>query len=177
MKQRLDADVLRVMYGNGMSVREIARRCGYEPTTVRTWLKQASIARRSISEAKRGQKPAPHTVEASVRSRRRRPIEGRPVVGYKFRPDGYVDVWVGGEYIKEHRLIMEHALGRKLLPTEDIHHINERRDDNRLENMVVVSHADHLRMHYGDRFVDAAGRFMPGKRAREPVNAGDALTL
>ena len=38
-------------------------------------------------------------------------------------------------YILEHRLVMELNIGRYLLPSENIHHRNGVRDDNRLENL------------------------------------------
>jgi len=49
--------------------------------------------------------------------------------------------------VKEHRLIMETHLGRKLEPWEVVHHINEDKLDNRIENLEVMSFGDHTKHH------------------------------
>ncbi len=48
----------------------------------------------------------------------------------------------------EHRLVWEHHNG--LVPNDmEIHHINGVRDDNRIENLALVSHADNVRKYIG----------------------------
>jgi len=50
-------------------------------------------------------------------------------------------------YVFEHRLIMAQHIGRPLSKEEHIHHINGNRQDNRIENLQIVSISEHIRLH------------------------------
>lgn len=89
------------------------------------------------------------TCEAASRIKRAldRTHNGRPAVvdgaGYVrvYEPD-HPNAYKGG-WLAEHRLVAEETLGRQLGSDEHVHHANGDKQDNRPENLVVMSHGEH----------------------------------
>lgn len=50
-------------------------------------------------------------------------------------------------YVLHHRVVMENHLGRLLTENEVVHHLNEDKKDNRIENLEVMTKEEHGRHH------------------------------
>jgi hypothetical protein len=77
----------------------------------------------------------------------------------KWKQDGYVYVKNPEHprarkdgYILEHILVLEKKLGRYLTDNEHSHHINRIRDDNRPENLTVLTSSKHVIHHNKERW-------------------------
>jgi hypothetical protein len=69
---------------------------------------------------------------------------------------GYISVYIPNhpfanddKYVSEHRLAMEKYLNRYLTKKEVVHHINNIRNDNRIENlMLFANNSEHRKFHW-----------------------------
>lgn len=87
--------------------------------------------------------------------------------------DGYVAIYAPDHpwprkmrYIREHIVVMELHIGRRLTASECVHHKDNNRENNALENLEVMNKGEHIRMHRAvDKHLqerDSRGRFKCG---------------
>lgn len=60
---------------------------------------------------------------------------------------------VNGKKQKKHRWVIEQQIGRRLTPDEFVHHINGDRNNNRIENLIIVTPSEHSIIHNQKRFL------------------------
>jgi hypothetical protein len=71
-----------------------------------------------------------------------------PCKGHEFIDnEGYIQIYVNGEYERKHRFLMSQYLGRPLLRQEHVHHKNSNKQDNRKSNLELLTDKSHPRLH------------------------------
>lgn len=69
-------------------------------------------------------------------------------------------------YVAQHRIVVEKSMNRLLRQDEFIHHKNENTHDNRIENLQILSRAEHTSIHAKKRWEVAKYRNrMSGKQS------------
>lgn len=69
-------------------------------------------------------------------------------VGFSLKPSGYIALTRGENKGRhEHVVIMESIIGRKLYQHEVVHHIDENRSNNSIENLQLMTRSNHTSYH------------------------------
>lgn len=164
-------DLFRLYVIRGKPMHEVADELGIAVGTVYNYLHKYGIetrepykgmmgktqseeARGKIGKANRGK-------FVSDETRRKMSENGKDGgIGHKKkRTDGYIAIYFPDHpqstsegYIMEHILVMEALIGRHLNENECVHHINGRRDDNRKENLKLMTLSEHMSYHSKKRW-------------------------
>ncbi len=176
MLNHISDEALRALYWeDGLSGKQIAERFGCTPAAVCMRMKKANIPARRPHDyppsekqkeawAANGRKLAFYPASIEARKYAGQWNKGRRKKEYEFgghekkRRDGYIKVYAPDHphstadgYIMKHTLVMERHIGRLLREDEVVHHINHVRDDNRLENLRLMTKKEHQSMHMKER--------------------------
>jgi len=72
----------------------------------------------------------------------------------------YVICRINGKSVGLHRVIMEKFIGRKLEKGEIVHHINGNKEDNRIENLELITQSEHIKKHFNLKKYVSRRRFL-----------------
>lgn len=135
--KRRDIDpetVYRLYVEEKKTIKQIEKLLGCCQEVVQRAMKFAGIQPRSITDYA-GTRPP----------KRNKTVDGAGYVLVHMPSHPYCNT---GGYVREHRLVIEKNIGRVLLPEEDVHHKNGVKNDNRIENLELISsRGEHVRLH------------------------------
>ena len=167
-------DVIREYYDNDKTMKEVAETLGVAVGTIHKYFTRWGLkprrgftaeGRARVVESARQRLPicVEFTEERRKKladSKRGKYFKPSKYGGHtKKHPAGYVLVYAPDNhratadgYVMEHILVAEEMLGRSLADDECVHHINWIKDDNRPENLQVMTKSEHMSYHMHVRY-------------------------
>lgn len=146
-------ELYKLYWEKGCSLTGIEDKLNYVHNTLRRTFKKYGIRTRTLKEASN-----------TERCRRENIIRNTGKNHPKWKggiyrdPDGYIRIKSRGHpgadmqgYVRRSHLVAEKTLGRYLYPEEITHHKNEIRDDDRPENIDVMTRGEHTSLHHKRR--------------------------
>lgn len=158
------------LYLNGMSIPQVSEETGIPRSTLRRRFHHLGMLRTRTEGVRmagrdgriglrlKGRKRqfSQEHKDAIQRGRAKWGMEN--AVGVSRKPSGYLEYTTGEHKGRSvHVVKMEERLGRRLLPDEEVHHIDGNRANNDENNLALVTKSGHQRLH---RFEDK----LSGKR-------------
>lgn len=158
----------------GISQSTVRNRLLYYGIPLRRRLEAIRIAAAEGRLSPRGRVRKPMSAEARQRIREARLRYGEEkAVGVTLKPNGYVEYTRGPHKGRSvHDVLMEQMIGRPLAKNEIVHHINGKRDDNRPENLALMTRSEHSRAHVMERLASGEDiRHFESKKGEEHPSA------
>lgn len=163
-----EKDELERLYASGYSMKEIGVQLNMAVGKIHKYfgiygIKPREpineITKEKISQANKGNTYRKGHKASEVTKRRLSEAKSQRGIGHKKkRCDGYIAIYfpdhpksTSDGFIMEHVLMMECFIGRWIKDDEVVHHKNKIRDDNRIENLQLLTKSEHARLHALER--------------------------
>ena len=171
MKAPSEEELYRLYIIESKPMHEVARELNIAVGSVYNYLHKYGIETRPMHKGMKGKKLSEtarqrisrlHKGKIVSAETRKKMSESSKVGGIghkKIRKDGYVAIYFPDHprsnkdgYIMEHDLVMECIIGRHMSDDEVVHHKNHIRNDNRKENLELMTFKNHASLHMEERW-------------------------